>query len=139
MARARPGASTKAMSLTAPLSLGELIDRLTILEIKARRIATPSKRVHVRRERDALAATAAPYLEQNPGLIGLKRRLLSVNRMLWVIETASRARFGRAPQPPARASAMLTLIARLNDLRFRLKQRISRAAGSAIIEQKSYY
>lgn len=127
------------MSLTAPLSLGELIDRLTILEIKAQRIATPSKRLHVRRERDALAAIAAPYLAQRASLAGLKRRLSSVNRTLWVIETASRARFGRAPQAPQKASALLTRIARLNDLRFRLKQRISRLGGSAIVEQKSYY
>ena len=125
--------------LTAPLSLGELIDRLTILEIKAQRIATPSKRAHVRRERDALAAMAAPYLAKTPALTGLKARLKSVNRLLWECEARSRARFGRAPGSPVNASALLTRIARMNDLRHRLKQRISRLSGSAIVEQKSYY
>lgn len=125
--------------LSAPLSLGELIDRLTILEIKAQRIATPSKRMHVRRERDALAAIAAPYLREHAHLAPLKRRLAAVNRTLWVCESASRARFNRAPQPPARASALLTRIARMNDLRHKLKQRISRLARGAIVEQKSYY
>jgi hypothetical protein len=125
--------------LTAPLSLGELIDRLTILEIKAQRIATPSKRAHVRRERDALAAMAAPYIAKTPALTGLKARLKSVNRLLWECEARSRARFGRAPGSPMKASALLTRIARMNDLRHRLKQRISRLSGSAIVEQKSYY
>lgn len=124
--------------LSAPLSLGELIDRLTILEIKAQRIATPSKRAHVRRERDALAAMAAPYLVRTPALTGLKARLKSVNRLLWECESRSRARFGRAPGAPERASALLTRIARMNDLRHRIKQRISRAGGG-IVEQKSYY
>lgn len=127
------------MSLSAPLSLGELIDRLTILEIKAQRIATPSKRAHVRRERDALAAMAKPYLQKSAAVASLKRRLAAVNKLLWVCEATSRARFGRAPQPPARAAALLTRIARMNDLRHKLKQRISRAAGGGIVEQKSYY
>lgn len=121
--------------LSAPLSLGELIDRWTILEIKAQRIATPSKRAHVRRERDALAAIAAPYMGK-PGLVGLKARLKSVNRLLWECEARSRARFGRAPGRDA--SALLTRIARMNDLRHKLKQRISRAGGG-LVEQKSYY
>jgi hypothetical protein len=125
--------------LTAPLSLGELIDRLTILEIKAQRIAAPSKRAHVRRERDALAVIAAPHMARHAGLASLKRRLAAVNRTLWVCETASRARFSRAPQAPARASALLTRIARMNDLRHKLKQRISRLAGAGLVEQKSYY
>ncbi len=125
--------------LSAPLSLGELIDRLTILEIKAQRIATPSKRAHVRRERDALAKLAAPHLAAIPTLASLKRRLAAVNRVLWLCEEASRRRYGRAPQAPAHASALLPRIARNNDLRHRIKQRISRLAGGAIVEQKSYY
>lgn len=125
--------------LSAPLSLGELIDRLTILEIKAQRIATPSKRAHVRRERDALAAMAAPYLAKTPALTGLKARLRHVNRLLWECESRSRARFARAPGAHEKASALLTRIARMNDLRHRIKQRISRAGGSGIVEQKSYY
>lgn len=125
--------------LTAPLSLGELIDRLTILEIKAQRIATPSKRAHVRRERDALAAIAAPYLERTPALTGLKRRLLQVNKLLWTTEDASRQRYRRAPFAPATSAAILARIARMNDLRHKLKQKISRLSGGAIVEQKSYY
>ncbi|MBN8606275.1 MAG: hypothetical protein J0L81_05100 [Caulobacterales bacterium] len=123
--------------LSAPLSLGELIDRLTILEIKAQRIASPTKRVFITRERDALAAMAAPYLK-SAAVARLKRQLTMVNRVLWVAEEASRQRFRRSPTP-AIAAPLLTKIARNNDKRHRLKQRISRLSGGVIVEQKSYY
>jgi hypothetical protein len=125
-------------SLSAPLSLGELIDRLTILEIKARRIASPTKRAQVRRELIGLRAIAAPY-ETLAALVVLKRRLKAVNTVLWTLEDASRQRFRRAPVAPSRAAALLTRIARGNDLRHRIKQRISRLAKGGLIEQKSYY
>lgn len=126
------------MTLLAPLSLGELIDRLTILEIKARRIASPTKRLKIRRELEGLRKIAEPY-ERMAALIVLKRRLRAVNMVLWTLEEASRQRFRRAPSPPAKAAALLTRIARGNDLRHRIKQRISRLAKGGLVEQKSYY
>ncbi|MCX7358157.1 MAG: hypothetical protein NT015_08460 [Alphaproteobacteria bacterium] len=124
--------------LSAPLSLGELIDRLTILEIKSRRIASPTKRAKVRRELEGLRQIAAPY-EKLASLIVLKRRLRAVNTVLWSLEESSRQRFRRAPNVPAKAAALLTRIARGNDLRHRIKQRISRLAKGGLVEQKSYY
>jgi hypothetical protein len=124
--------------LAAPLSLGELIDRLTILEIKSRRIASPTKRAQVRRELAGLRQIAAPY-ENSAALIVLKRRLRAVNSVLWTLEEASRQRFRRAPNAPLKAAALLTRIARGNDLRHRIKQRISRLAKGGLVEQKSYY
>jgi hypothetical protein len=124
--------------LAAPLSLGELIDRLTILEIKARRIASPTKRSQVRRELAGLREIAAPY-EKSAALASLKRRLRAVNTVLWTLEEASRQRFRRAPNAPVRGAALLTRIARGNDLRHRIKQRISRLAKGGLVEQKSYY
>ncbi len=124
--------------LSAPLSLGELIDRLTILELKARRIASPTKRAKVRRELAGLREIAKPY-EKLAALIVLKRRLFAVNSVLWTLEEASRQRLRRGPNPPAKAAALLTRIARGNDLRHRIKQRISRLAKGGLVEQKSYY
>ncbi|PZO55965.1 MAG: hypothetical protein DCF16_01110 [Alphaproteobacteria bacterium] len=127
------------MTLSAPLTLGELIDRLTILEIKAQRIASPTKRAHVRRELAGLEAIAAPYIAKNAAVVMLKRRLKAVNSVLWSCEEASRQRFRRAPQTPAKAAALLSRIALNNDRRHRLKQRISRLAKGGLVEQKSYY
>ncbi|MCC6788387.1 MAG: hypothetical protein IT547_11160, partial [Hyphomonadaceae bacterium] len=93
-------------SLSAPLSLGELIDRLTILEIKSRRIASPTKRAKVRRELEGLRQISAPY-EKLAALIVLKRRLRAVNTVLWSLEEASRQRLRRAPNAPAKAAALL--------------------------------
>lgn len=124
--------------LTAPLSLGELIDRLTILEIKAQRIAAPAKRAHILRERDAMRAAAAPFIAKSASLRLLKRQLEQINRVLWVTEEASRKRFRRPPNAAA-AAPILTRIARYNDTRHRIKQRISRLAKGGIVEQKSYY
>lgn len=124
--------------LSAPLSLGELIDRLTILEIKSRRIASPTKRANIRRELAGLREIAAPY-ENLAGLIVLKRRLRAVNSVLWTFEEASRQRFHRAPIPATKSAALLTRIARGNDLRHRIKQRISRLVKGGLVEQKSYY
>lgn len=124
--------------LSAPLSLGELIDRLTILEIKSRRIASPTKRIKIRRELEGLRQIAAPY-EKLAALIVLKRRLFAVNSVLWTLEEASRQRLRRGTNPPAKAAALLTRIARGNDLRHRIKQRISRLAKGGLVEQKSYY
>lgn len=126
------------MTLLAPLSLGEMIDRLTILEIKARRIASPTKRLKIRRELEGLRKIAEPY-ERMAALIVLKRRLRAVNMVLWTLEEASRQRFRRMPNAPAKAAALLTRIARGNDLRHRIKQRISRLAKGGLVEQKSYY
>lgn len=125
--------------LSAPLTLGELIDRLTILEIKAQRIASPTKRAHIRRELQGLEAIAAPYFERSATLVMLKRRLKAVNSVLWVCEDASRQRFRRAPQSPAKAAALLSRIALNNDRRHRIKQRISRLMKNGLVEQKSYY
>jgi hypothetical protein len=139
LARALGPGYHERMPLTAPLSLGELIDRLTILEIKAQRIASPAKRAHVRRELAGLEAIAAPYLANNAPLARLKRQLTTVNSVLWTCEEASRQRFRRAPQAPAKAAALLSRIALNNDRRHRLKQRISRLAKGGLVEQKSYY
>jgi hypothetical protein len=126
------------MTLSAPLSLGELIDRLTILEIKSRRIASPTKRAKVRRELEGLRKIAEPY-EKMAALIVLKRRLRAVNTVLWSLEESSRQRFRRAPSAGPNVAALLTRIARGNDLRHRIKQRISRLAKGGLVEQKSYY
>jgi len=124
--------------LAAPLSLGELIDRLTILEIKAQRIASPTKRAHIRRELAGLEAIAAPYAN-NATLQRLKQQLKTVNSVLWTCEEASRQRFRRAPQAPAKSAALLSRIAQNNDRRHRIKQRISRLMKGGLLEQKSYY
>jgi hypothetical protein len=120
----------------APISWGELIDKITILEIKAQRITALGALANVRRELAALSAVAA---EAPPaaGLAELKAELAGVNQRLWEIEDAIREReqaqdFGQWFVELARA------VYRENDARAAIKRRINLLLGSELIEEKSY-
>ncbi len=119
-----------------PVSTGELLDKISILEIKARRIADPAKLGHVRRELALLRErSAAAGLEGR--LDPLFDELRSVNEQLWEIEDRIRAheaagRFDHEFVELARA------VYKTNDRRAAIKKAINERTGSAIQEIKSY-
>jgi len=119
-----------------PVSWGELLDKITILEIKRDRIAAPTARANILRELGVLARVAAA-VEGVGGLAALMFRLKAVNRDLWEIEDAireeeARGRFGRRFVGLARA------VYRTNDRRAAIKREINGLLGSALVEEKSY-
>ncbi|MBV8972823.1 MAG: hypothetical protein JO290_11080 [Sphingomonadaceae bacterium] len=119
-----------------PVSWGELIDKVTILEIKRARIARPEARANVEAEYRALSAIAAAALDL-PGVPPLADALRAVNAALWDIEDAIReeeaaGRFG--PEFIRLARAVYTT----NDERAAIKRRINDRLGSALVEEKSY-
>src|SRR3954467_11659007 len=69
-----------------PISWGELVDKITILEIKDRRLTSEAALANVRRELAQLAAIEDQALAHVPHLAEAKARLLAVNEGLWVIE-----------------------------------------------------
>jgi hypothetical protein len=120
----------------APISWGELFDKLTILELKAERITASAALANVRHELAALQAielqTAAPA-----GLSTLRAELANVNLTLWEIEDGIREQeqaqdFGPKFVELARA------VYRVNDERAAIKRRINLLLGSEIVEEKSY-
>jgi hypothetical protein len=116
-----------------PVSWGELIDKITILEIKAARLTDPAALGNVRRELAALTPHAPPDARLPP----LRTALSEVNAALWDIEDRIRekeaaADFGAEFVELARA------VYRQNDRRAALKRQISLALGSDLIEEKSY-
>ena len=125
-------------SVQVPVSVGELIDKLTILAIKDARIADDAKRANVRRELEALEAVAvAAGLRQRPGLAELEEALRGVNGELWVIEDRirdceRRGDFGPGFVELARAVYVT------NDRRAALKRQINALGGSELVEEKSY-
>jgi len=128
------GAKNQAMEaappLMAPVSLGELVDRITILEIKSRRLVTPRKRTASRRDMLELRALAAPYC--NSRVAALQRRLYLINATLWECEERVRRGPGRfAPYLQKR-------IHTLNDQRHRVKHKISKTIRGGQLEFKSY-
>ena len=116
---------------------GELIDKLTILDIKRERIRDPRKRVHVEAEFAILRRAHDESLAPSDRLDSLRGALRAVNARLWEIEDdirdcERRGDFGAGFIQLARA------VYRLNDERARLKREINEMLGSAIVEEKSY-
>lgn len=130
------------MELMAPVSPGELLDKLTILEIKKERIVDPDKRVNVIHELEVLSALwakASPGPEQAAalGLDAMRAELKAINESLWTIEDdirvcESNKDFGSAFIELARA------VYQTNDRRAAVKKQVNLALGSDLVEEKSY-
>jgi hypothetical protein len=119
-----------------PISVGELMDKITILEIKSERIKNLRQLKNIAHELDALRAVRLGDLDRAM-LDKLSGELKRVNAELWDVEDAirdceARGDFGASFIELARA------VYRLNDERSRLKKAINLASGSRIIEEKSY-
>lgn len=123
--------------ILVPVSVGELIDKITILEIKSERMADEAKLVNVRRELALLNRTweASPLSRQD--ISGYRDRLKEVNETLWEIEDAIRLEEG-AGRFGARFVELARSVYIQNDRRARLKRQINEAMGSEIVEEKSY-
>jgi len=118
------------------VSWGELLDKITILELKRDRITDLGKRGNVLRELSALARIAAAC-EGIGGLMPLMFRLKAVNRDLWEIEDAIRLEEARGRFGP-RFVALARSVYRQNDRRAAIKREINGLLGSSLIEEKSY-
>jgi hypothetical protein len=122
--------------IDAPVSWGELADKITILEIKAERIDDAGKRANVQRELDLLREKMA-LAPDRPGLAGLVDGLRAVNLELWVIEDDIRD-CERAKDFGAQFIALARAVYQTNDRRAALKKDINLLLGSGIVEEKSY-
>ncbi len=135
------------MELLVPVSAGELVDKITILQIKVERIGDPAKQANVAVELAALEAVAVRAglvagAGQADGLTGAvlaaaTAELVDVNGELWDIEDRIRdceraGDFGPGFIELARA------VYRTNDRRAALKARINQLCGSQLVEEKSY-
>ena len=123
--------------IRVPVSPGELLDKITILRIKSRRMADPSKLANVRRELEALEETwrSSPYAAA--GIEDDVRALLEVNERLWTIEDDIRAR-ERAGAFDADFIRLARAVYIENDERAAIKKRLNLKLGSTLIEEKSY-
>ena len=120
-----------------PVAWGELIDKITILEIKVERLRAPAARANAAHElsllRDVLADLAQPPLE----LAALRAELAAANQRLWDTEDAIRRK--EALQAfDAEFIALARAVYHGNDERARIKRAINDRLGSGIIEEKQY-
>jgi len=125
------------MPLLVPISVGELLDKITILEIKAEVITDPARHANVMHELATLDAVRQNEVASLPELEALYLELQSVNRQLWRIEDDIRA-IERTGLFDERFIELARSVYRNNDERAALKRRINQLTGSDIVEEKSY-
>ena len=134
--------------ILAPISIGDLADKISILQIKARRITDPEKLANVGRELEALRAAWAEACGPRSSPVTLApmlRNLDSVNNKLWDLENEARKpkyvtddmQF-LTQKDRQDMAALLRSITRNNDTRAALKRAISKLMGSELTEEKSH-
>lgn len=123
--------------ILVPTAPGELVDKLTILRLKAEKITDPAKLANVRHEMAALQAMADAALPQSDELARLSAALYAINARLWVIEDDIRDCEAAGDFGP-RFIALARAVYVTNDERAAVKKAINLHLGSAIVEEKSY-
>lgn len=120
-----------------PISWGEVIDKITILEIKVGHLKDVRSRANVAHELELLTAIAAPQLAQSSDLAAHKTALRAVNQALWDVEDALR-RLEAAGRFDDEFVMLARSVYRQNDQRAAIKRRINELLASEIVEEKSY-
>ena len=120
-----------------PISPGELLDKITILQIKSERIADAAKVANVQTELGLLEKVWNESVDDDAQIRALKRELKSINEALWEIEDDIRdeernRRFGERFIELARAVYVT------NDERGNAKKKVNLHLNSSIVEEKSY-
>ncbi|KAB7615425.1 hypothetical protein F9L33_01270 [Amylibacter sp. SFDW26] len=123
--------------ILTPIAPGELLDKLTILQIKSENISDAAKLKNVHVEQAALQAVAKVHIPDTDELTSLTSALLTVNKELWDIEDDIRdcERAGDFGDEFIRLARAVYVT---NDKRADLKKQINIAMGSALVEEKSY-
>ena len=119
-----------------PTSWGELIDKITILEIKVERLESESARANAAHELSLLREIAGPVLARGQ-TTALVARLKKLNQALWEIEDRIREH-ERAGTFDAAFIQLARSVYKTNDERGAVKRELNLALGSGLIEEKSY-
>lgn len=129
------------MTIQVPVSWGELIDKIAILEIKSERISDAAKLVNVRAELAALAGVRDANLPSDQKVLAdlatLTADIKKVNEALWEIEDDIRD-CERDKDFGPRFVELARSVYKTNDRRAALKRDINTLLGSELVEEKSY-
>ena len=123
------------MKILAPISLGELIDKITILEIKMARVKDSEKRHNIRVELEELSLIYFPLQDRH--LDNFHIELKEVNEKIWELEDIIRNCIRDGDRGDLYYTAALN-IPMINDKRAAIKKQINEQFGSEIIEEKLY-
>mgnify|MGYP001361923536 FL=1 len=125
------------MQLQVPVSVGEVLDKITILQIKLAHISDAPKRANIQNELDALLPLVASDAFTTNQMQGLVAELKAVNEALWDIEDDIREKEA-AKSFDAEFIKLARAVYVTNDKRAEIKKQINLETGSALIEEKSY-
>ena len=123
--------------ILVPVSFGELLDKIAILQIKSERMTDPAKLANVRNELSALERTWMAHPAAGNDIVELRAQLKAVNERLWEIEDDIRSQ-ERAQDFGAEFIRLARAVYFENDERARIKREINVKLGSALVEEKSY-
>ena len=126
-----------ARAITVDVTPGELIDKITILEIKAARIAAPEKLRNIRKELDLLKRARDGAITSSAALDRLTAELRAANETLWALEDDIRE-CERRRDFGGRFVELARGVYKTNDRRSALKREINELLGAAFLEEKSY-
>jgi tetratricopeptide (TPR) repeat protein len=121
----------------APVSWGELIDKLTILQIKQQRVSAAGARANIAKELSALEAIARPVFDSGALPQDVVSQLRAVNETLWEVEDQIRAKEAKQEFDGA-FIALARSVYRINDDRSALKRAINAHLSSELNEEKQY-
>jgi tetratricopeptide (TPR) repeat protein len=129
--------SSRTKKITVEIAPGELLDKITILQIKTERITDESKLQNVRKELALLDQVRNRVFDNIENLTPLIQQLKAVNEALWQIEDHLRACERQSDFGP-RFIELARSVYRQNDRRCAIKRQINELLGSGIVEEKSY-
>lgn len=124
-------------SILTEISVGELIDKITILELKQLHISDAQKLQNIEHELESLLTTYQEHVNETEQIKQLKQDLYNVNKQLWDIEDAIRDK-ERAKEFDELFIAIARSVYICNDKRCHVKRLINQATQSTITEEKSY-
>ncbi len=127
----------KMDKILAEISAGELIDKITILEIKKEKITNKEKLVEVNKELSSLNETFKKSINDESKIINFKNDLKKINLKLWDIEDGKRSA-EKNNKFDAKFIELARSVYKFNDERAKIKLAINNALGSNIKEVKSY-
>jgi len=130
--------NTKLDKILAEISAGELVDKITILEIKKNKISDENKLKEIDKELNSLNNTMDKFILEKSKILTFKDQLKEINLKLWDIEDGKRTAeknndFGKIFIELARN------VYKFNDERAKIKLKINEILGSNIKEVKSHF
>lgn len=123
--------------ILVPVSFGELLDKIAILQIKSERMKDEAKLANVRNELSALERTWMAHPAAGHDIVRLRAELKAVNERLWEIEDDIRVKEGRQ-EFDAEFIRLARAVYFENDVRARVKKELNLRLGSSYVEEKSY-